>query len=136
VTNTKHCSIDTNVLVRYIARDDKIQTDIATRLIETDGFKALITIPVLIETIWVLLRLYAIDKKQIVHLVGVLLYSGQFSLQNMTAVESALEQYKLSTADFSDCLIIALSKKIGAPNMPIYSFDKQATKAGMSKIEA
>jgi hypothetical protein len=41
VTSTKLCSIDTNVLVRYIARDDKTQTAIATKLIESSGFKAL-----------------------------------------------------------------------------------------------
>ncbi|MFT5163816.1 MAG: putative nucleic-acid-binding protein [Alteromonadaceae bacterium] len=67
MTSTKLCSIDTNVLVRYIARDDKTQTAIATKLIESSGFKALVTIPVLIETMGVLMRLYGIGKDQIVH---------------------------------------------------------------------
>lgn len=135
MTSTKLCSIDTNVLVRYIARDDEIQSGIATRLIESDGFKALVTLPVLVETIWVLMRLYDIGKDQVVHLVEVLLYSGKFSVQNMPEVDNALQQYQQCTADFSDCLIIALSKEIGGSDMAIYSFDKGAIKAGMRKIE-
>jgi predicted nucleic-acid-binding protein len=51
--------LDTNILVRYIVRDDEAQTELATHLIETKctreqpGFIALL---VLIELVWVLSR--------------------------------------------------------------------------------
>lgn len=73
-----------------------------------------------------------------------LLYSGTFSVQNMTAVDNALKRYKECSADFSDYLIIslshyriiALSQSIGDSDMAIYTFDNNAIKAGMGKIAA
>ena len=52
--------LDTNVLIRYIAQDDAIQTPIATRLFESfnsekSGF---ISVVALIETAWVLCSFY------------------------------------------------------------------------------
>ncbi len=49
--------LDTNILVRHIVRDDPIQTDVATQLIDTSctveepGFVSLV---VLVELVWVL----------------------------------------------------------------------------------
>jgi predicted nucleic-acid-binding protein len=68
--------------------------------------------------------------------VEVLLYSGTFSVQNMTAVDNALKRYKECSADFSDYRIIALSQSIGDSDMAIYTFDNNAIKAGMGKIAA
>ena len=134
MTDTKLCSIDTNVLVRYIAEDDEKQTAAAAQFIESWPGKILITLPVLLETLWVLSRLYQAKAPQIERVVEILLYSGKFTVQSATQVETALQSYKKHSADFSDCLIMALSKAHGAADIAVYSFDKQAIKAGMQRL--
>ena len=60
--------LDTNILVRYIVRDDARQTAAATRLIEsrcsTDD-PGLITLVVLCELVWVLDRGYGYTRPAI-----------------------------------------------------------------------
>ena len=57
--------LDTNVLVRYLAQDDPAQSAKVNRLIESElnerhpGFISLI---VLVETCWVLKRLYGANR--------------------------------------------------------------------------
>jgi predicted nucleic-acid-binding protein len=61
--------LDTNVLVRYVAQDDSLQSPIAAEFIETvcsEKHPGFINHIVLCETVWVLDRCYHTDKDTIV----------------------------------------------------------------------
>jgi predicted nucleic-acid-binding protein len=57
--------LDTNVLIRYIVRDDLVQAEAATRLVESEWTAdnpGLINPIVLCELVWVLTRGYGYDR--------------------------------------------------------------------------
>ena len=60
--------LDTNVLVRYLAQDDTIQSSQATEIIERQlteenpGFISLVT---MVETVWVLDRVYGLSNHEV-----------------------------------------------------------------------
>jgi predicted nucleic-acid-binding protein len=57
-------ALDTNVLVRYLAWDDDIQSPLSAKAIE--GAEAVVVSPiVLCETVWVLERAYKLTAKEI-----------------------------------------------------------------------
>ncbi len=64
--------LDTNVLIRYIVRDDQRQAAAATRLIEsrcTPDDPGLINRIVLCELVWVLSRGYGYDRQMTARVV-------------------------------------------------------------------
>ena len=64
--------IDTNVLIRYIVRDDQRQAEVATRLIEskcTPEDPGLIHPIVLCELVWILIRGYGYDRRMVARVV-------------------------------------------------------------------
>ena len=61
--------LDTNVLVRFLVRDDEMQFARARRLLQREtgkGEPVLINLLVLLETEWVLRSRYALSKSEIV----------------------------------------------------------------------
>ena len=60
--------LDTNILVRYLAQDDPIQSPMATDIIEsrlTEENPGFISIVALVETVWVLDRAYGLADDEI-----------------------------------------------------------------------
>ncbi|MDL2354571.1 MAG: type II toxin-antitoxin system VapC family toxin [Pseudomonadota bacterium] len=124
--------LDTNVLVRYIAQDDQIQSPVATTLIETlsvanPGF---ITLVSLVELVWVMQRCYTATKKEILVILDTLLRTQEFSFENSETVMQAMKLFAVPGADFSDCLIERSAYKAGCDFT--VTFDAKAAKsAGM-----
>lgn len=54
---------------------------------------------------WILTSVYDHRKEEIVEMLETVLLTGQFELEDKTSIESALDDYKKSKADFADCLI-------------------------------
>jgi predicted nucleic-acid-binding protein len=99
--------IDTNILVRYFAKDDAIQASRAKSFLLTltpasPGFVSLIS---LIELVWVLRSQYRFDKPQLVPMLEQLLDSTELVLENQSAVEQAVRRFAAAKVDFADCLI-------------------------------
>lgn len=126
-------NLDSNVLIRYIAQDDEKQSRVATELIEADGFKGVVTPVVLVEVVWVLMRLYSAQKADIVRVVDALLSSSGIEVLEHGKVAAALDRYQEHSADFSDCLIIELGQSLPGCTGTI-TFDKKAAKAGMALL--
>ena len=60
--------LDTNILVRYLAQDDPIQSPLATDIIEfrlSQGNPGFISIVAMVETVWVLDRAYGLADDEI-----------------------------------------------------------------------
>ncbi len=121
--------IDTNVLVRYLMRDDPIQFEIARQFIEqaeVTNESVFLSIPVLIETVWVLRRAYKLDRAAVVRVLNLLLESQGLSMENVSLIESATYFYSMSNADFSDCLIGILQQQFGCQYT--VTFDRRAAR--------
>ena len=81
-------AIDTNVLVRYLVRDDVRQADAARELL--DGLSverpAFICREVMIETVWVLERSYRFAREQIAIVVNGLVTAETLVVESADAV--------------------------------------------------
>jgi len=108
--------LDTNVLVRYLVRDREAHFVRARRLIGREsgaGEALLISLPVLLETEWVLRSRYGLPKAEIMGAISGLLDAAELELEDEPAIEEALYHWKESTADFADCLIGAHHRRLG-----------------------
>lgn len=124
--------LDTNVIVRYLAQDDPAQSARATRLIERElderepGYVSLI---VLVETCWVLRRLYGATATELRDTVRDLLDARQLAVENRVVVARALTRAVADGVDIADALIAEGAAHAGCART--VTFDKAAVKAGM-----
>lgn len=108
--------VDTNILVRYLVRDDQLQYEKARRLIDREvakGDPVLVSLLVLLETEWVLRSRYQLAKADIVTAYSALLNTTDLALEDEPSVENAIYSWKDSAADFADCLIDACNRRLG-----------------------
>lgn len=122
--------LDSNVLIRYLARDDEAQFRAAERAILSAveaGEPIRIALPVLLETIWVLRRLYSVDRLRIAEIVQALLDLSAFVLEDEAIVEAALDAHQGGGADMADCLIGFANASAGCRTT--LTFDLRAAKA-------
>jgi predicted nucleic-acid-binding protein len=108
--------VDTNVLVRYLVRDDQLQFEKARRLINREASKSepvLVSLLVLLETECVLRSRYELPKAEILTAFSALLDTTDLAFEDEHSVERALYYWKDSVADFGDCLIAARNLRIG-----------------------
>lgn len=121
--------VDTNVLVRYLVKDDLTQFEKARRLIAraaASGEPVLVSLLVLLETEWVLRSRYELPKAQMVSALSGLLETAEVAFEDEPAVETALYAWKDSTADFAYCLIGAHNCRLGCSATA--TFDSKAVK--------
>lgn len=121
--------IDTNVLVRYLAQDNKTQSAKSSRFIETkltDKEPGYINHIVLIETVWVLESCYDTDKVNILNVLEQLASTRQLSLQKAELVHKALRLFSTTNIDFSDALLAMVNEDNGCEFT--VTFDKKASK--------
>ena len=119
--------LDTNVLVRYIAQDDKAQSARATALIEKEcsasapGYVGLV---VLAEVVWVSESRYGATRQEVADLVRRVLSIRQLVVQDAEIAWKALRMFEGGKADFADCLIERTA--FGAGCTRTLTFDKRA----------
>ncbi|WP_066802563.1 PIN domain-containing protein [Moraxella oblonga] len=127
--------IDTNVLVRYIAQDDETQAKIAgdfleNLTLENQGFVNNI---VIVETIWVLTRVYKKTRAEMVIILETLFSSSVLIFENLALLWEVLAIYKNTKADFSDLLICKINQMANC--QLTVTFDETAFKqAGMVSL--
>jgi len=128
-------SLDTNVLVRYLVQEDEPQFFLAKKLIRAavrTGETLYIPITVMLELEWVLRSNYKHSKVQVTSTLSALLSSYELSFESETAVEIALALYVKGTADFADCMHVALAHLAGEG--PLWTFDRVAAKVDGAKL--
>lgn len=99
-------SLDTNILVRLLTGDDKVQAQKAKSLIESN--EIFIAKSVLLETEWVLRYTYEIEKTDINAAFKKLLGLENLHMEDLFNVLQALEWYS-EGMDFADALHLAAS---------------------------
>lgn len=105
--------LDTNVLVRYLTKDDETQWQQAVQLIGS-GEQCFISNIVLCEMVWVLKgKPYLFGKEEILKTLEAMLQSPVFEFENRSAVYQTVQRTKQGCADFSDYLIGAIAHQAG-----------------------
>ncbi len=118
-------AVDTNVLVRLLARDDAKQAVAADQAVAKGAWVSHL---VLAETVWVLDAVYARTPKQLIAALDLLLVHESLVLQDADAVAAALAQFRAKPAlGFSDCLVLEIARKAG--HLPLATFDKALARA-------
>jgi len=123
--------LDTNILVRYLTQDHATQAAAAVKVIESlspesPGF---LTLVVIAELVWVLQFSYHLKKHEVEQLVEKLLRSEELIIERSEIVSQALRKFRVSRANFADCLIERCSH--AAECQYVLTFDKPAAAAGM-----
>jgi predicted nucleic-acid-binding protein len=117
-------AVDTNVLVRLIARDDAKQVAAAEAFV---AHGAWVSCLVLAETVWVLSEVYERGPVDIATAVEMLLNHKDLILQDADVVAAALERYRTrSGPGFPDCLVLEVARKAG--HLPLGTFDRRLGK--------
>ena len=119
--------LDTNVLVRYIAQDDKVQSRRATTLIEKEcstSMPGYVGLVVLAEVVWVSESRYDASREEIARIVRRLLSIRQLIVQDAEVAWKALRAFETCKADFADCLIERTAVAAGC--VRTMTFDKRA----------
>ena len=121
--------LDTNVLVRYLTRDDEAQFTAAATAINAAiaaGEQTYVCLAVLLETVWVLDRAYGVDRTGIARTLQGLLETADTVLENEPLVEAALDAFQAGRADFADYVISLGNLAAGCRHT--LTFDERAEK--------
>ena len=130
-------AIDTNVLVRYLVRDDAEQAEAARLLLEgiSSERPGFICREVAIEVVWVLERAYKFTREQIADVIVELAATDGIVIEEVEDVARAAIRYRQTGADFSDLMILATAERMGAG--PLYTFDRRLARVdGATLVEA
>jgi predicted nucleic-acid-binding protein len=113
-------AVDTNVVVRLLARDDDVQTRAAEAFIAEGAWVSHV---VLAESIWVLDSVYGIETKALANAVDMLLSHRSLVIQDPETVQAAALAFRQSKGvSFSDCLVLESARRVG--HLPLGTFDR------------
>ena len=129
--------VDSNILVRFLTRDDEEQYAAASRLLEKaeDGglFLSLI---VLVEVNWVLLRVYRRPRAEVLQILDDLMDARQFVVEERARAIQAIALARTTRADFSDALIALGNEAEGCDRTTTFDNDALDIEQMMHVAEA
>ena len=123
-------AVDTNILVRFLVRDDRKQADLVYRELkktENDGNILFVPLLVVLETIWVLESVYDVSKREIIEAIDDLLLMPVFEFEAQGVISRVIISARDSKLDLSDLLIAHSAKASGCKT--VITFDKKASKS-------
>jgi predicted nucleic-acid-binding protein len=121
--------LDTNILVRYLAQDDPIQSPKATALIEerlTEENPGFVSVVAMVETAWVLDRAYGLADHEIAAAIERTLQADVLVVENEQEVFAAMIALKEGHGSFADALIGGLGGRAGCTRT--LTFDRKAAR--------
>ena len=127
--------LDTNIIVRYLAQDDPIQSKKATEIIErrlTEENPGFVSIVAMVETVWVLDRAYGLAAREIAAAVERMLQVDVLVVQHEQEVFTAMIALKEGHGSFADAVIAALGAREGCSYT--LTFDQKALRLSGFKL--
>lgn len=123
---SRHFGIDANILVRLAVQDDQPQLDIVSALLARlrDEDALYVNISVMLETHWVLRRLYGYDRTAVLGFLQAVLERREFEVAEYEAVGNALHICRMNNVDFADALLSDMNRRAGCTTT--LTFDKKA----------
>lgn len=118
--------LDTNVLVRFITRDDAAQSRRADEIIAsvTEKEPGFVSVVVMTELAWVLERAYDYSKAEIARAIERMLQIEVFQIECEQQVLTAMVALKRGRGSFADALIGELGLRAGCGHT--ITFDRKA----------
>jgi predicted nucleic-acid-binding protein len=119
--------LDTNILVRYFAQDDPVQSHKATVVMEqrlTEQSPGFVSIVALAETVWVLERSYRLRKQEIAIVIERILGADALLVEHEAEVATALTALWEGRGSFADALVGAINAQAGCSRT--LTFDRKA----------
>lgn len=118
-------ALDTNVVVRYLVRDDPAQAEAARALLEslTPERPGFLCREVVVETVWVLERSYEVPRARIADAVLELIATDSLVVEDAGDVARAAIDYRQGGAGFADLMILAAAGRAEA--RPLLTFDRR-----------
>ena len=117
--------VDANVILRYLLRDDESLFQKALEVLEkvrTGEEKVVVLESVLTECVYVLLKIYRVNRSTIAEkLGGLLYYKGVVNPDKQDLIDS-INLFGQTHLSFVDCLLCAKSKNNA---MPLVTFDAE-----------
>ena len=121
-------ALDTNVLVRFLVRDDERQAETIYRIFkQAESDKEVFFVPLLVvlETVWVLESVYKIPRKEILDSVNELILMPILKFETQPAILNFISAARETKMDLSDLLIAHSAKFSGCEC--VLTFDKRAS---------
>ena len=121
-------ALDTNVLVRFLVKDDEHQADIVYKLFkkaETDKDTFYVPLLVVLETIWVLESVYKISRMDTLDSINALVLMPILDFEAQSTILSFISSARNVKTELSDLLIAYSAKSSGCEY--VLTFDKRAT---------
>ncbi len=122
-------AVDTNIIVRFLMRDDEKQAQaVYRRLKQAEAEKERLFVPlaVVLETIWVLESAYGRARAEILGVLGDMRQMPVFEFEKDDVVERVLDDRGRHKADLADLLIAHAASSCGCDGG--ITFDKGAAK--------
>ena len=125
--------LDTNILVRFIAQDDPINSPragviMSSLSVEEPGWVALTA---LAEFTWVMTRRFRVDRAGIYTILSQLLSRQEIVFEQADLVHKAVNLFRRGNAEFTDYLVACSAHAAGCKQT--LTFDRKAAKsAGMT----
>lgn len=110
--------LDTNIILRYLLNDNKQMADEAEKIIKENT--ALVTIEIIAEVVYVLKRVYSIERDVIKS--SLFDFLSEVQSNEMEVIKLGLTVYSEKNLDFVDCILYAYHKVKGND---IKTFDKK-----------
>lgn len=122
-------AVDTNVIVRFLVRDDEKQAQAVYRRLkraERDRERLFVPLLVVLETIWVLESAYDRSRVQVLEALEDMRRMGVLEFEREKVIDRLLTEARRYPADLAD-LMIALSAGASGCETAI-TFDRSAAK--------
>ena len=122
-------AIDTNVLVRFLVNDDRVQSAKVRQLFAiAERERAMFYVPllVLLKTIWVLESAYQVKRSDMIETIAELLLVPVLQFEQREAVQSMLAIVADAPLDLPDALIAQSALYQGCDS--VLTFDQKAAR--------
>jgi len=128
-------ALDTNVLVRFLVRDDERQAKAVYRLFTRaeQGRETFLVAPlVLLETIWVLESAYDIGRDDILDAVEDLMLMPVLEFERQPSIRRFIREARGSKLGLPDLLIACLAQAAGCET--VLTFDRRAARSHLFQM--
>jgi predicted nucleic-acid-binding protein len=129
--------LDTNVIVRFLMKDDAEQAAAATKAFAefTTAAPGFVCREVLVELVWVLQKIYRLPRTDIADAIEGLLSAREIVVESADQIAVAVDRLRKGGAGFADQMIALAGQ--GAGCQATVTFDRKAAGLpGMSLLSA
>ena len=131
-------ALDTNVLVRFLVKDEARQADVVYRVFKkAEAENRLFWVPLLVvlETIWVLESVYSISRGNILDSLSELVLMPILKFEALATIQHFIRCARENNCDLGDYLIASAAHLSGCDH--VLTFDKKACRCDLFEpIEA